>query len=46
LAGIVKLGRTALNSILWDLREKGILKTGYARTTILDAAGLRELLSA
>jgi len=46
LAGLVKIGPTALNSILLDLREKGHLKTDYARMTILDPAGLRVLLSA
>jgi CRP-like cAMP-binding protein len=45
LASLVRLSRTALNSILWDLREMGILKTDYARMTILDPNGLRDLLS-
>jgi len=46
LAGLVNLGRTALNKVLSDLREKGVLETDYARITILDPTGLRELLSA
>jgi CRP-like cAMP-binding protein len=45
LASLVRLSRTALNSILWDLRDLGLLKTDYARMTILDPNGLRDLLS-
>jgi hypothetical protein len=45
LASLVRLSRTALNSILWDLREMGLLKTDYAKMTILDPKGLRDLLS-
>jgi len=46
LAGLVNLGRTALNTVLSDLRGKGVLETDYARITILDPTGLRNLLSA
>jgi CRP-like cAMP-binding protein len=45
LASLVRLSRTALNSILWDLRDMGLLKTDYAKMTILDPKGLRDLLS-